>query len=270
MTRMPVYRKTSSFKTNCQLGQNFLIHEEILDRIVESCHLQEDDTVLEIGPGQGTLTEKIIPLVKTFFAVEKDRRLFEALESDSNLSNGKFILGDILNIDWDFLEGSAILVGNIPYNISTPIVEMIVENKHRFSSVFLTVQLEFAKRLLAPPGTKDYGSMSCFLQFHFNGRILFKIPRTAFRPNPKVTSCFIELCPRFDQGEDIDEHFLFHLIRRCFAQRRKKLINVLGPNKAQGQTLLEKIGLSLGIRPDQVSLDQYIQIARLLKKEKRN
>jgi len=267
MTPMPVHRKTSHFKTNPHLGQNFLIHQGILERIIESCHLNNDDTVLEIGPGQGTLSERIIPLVETFFAVEKDKRLWAALEENLNIPCGRFIRADILKINLDFLTKPTVLIGNIPYNISTPIIEKIVANKKKFRSIFLTTQLEFANRLLAKPGTKDYGAMSCFVQFHFSGQVLFKIPRTAFRPNPKVTSCFIELLPRSDQDKEIDESFLLKLIQRCFAQRRKKLANVLGIDKEKGETLLNALGLPPGVRPDQISLDQYIQISPLVRKE---
>ncbi len=265
---MPSKRQTSSFLTNRHLGQNFLVRQDILDRIVEHCNLSPDETVLEIGPGQGALTERLLPQVRALYAVEKDRRLVSYLSKALDFAEGRLICADILRTDFSFLQRPAVLVGNIPYNISSPIIEQLARHKGLFPKIFLTVQWEFAKRLFAKAGTKDYGTMSCFAQYHFTGRILFKIPASAFRPAPKIMSCFIALQPRPAAVPREEEAALFSLIRKCFAGRRKKVINVLGVSRENGERILRELNIKPDARPDQVSLDLYLKIFKRMKENR--
>ncbi len=182
--------KTSQ-RPNKSLGQNFLVDERIQQKIVNTCLLKVDDTVLEIGPGKGAITARILPLVKRLVVVEKDRQLVSFLKENFLEPQLEIVEGDFLKMDISSLGNNLIIVGNIPYYISTPIIEKILANKDKIQRAYLTVQLEFGQRLGAMPGNKDYGSLSCFVQYHADVKVLFKISPGSFHPQPKVHSCFV-------------------------------------------------------------------------------
>lgn len=175
------------------LGQNFLIDQRIRDKIIQSCQFKPTDTVLEIGPGKGVLSKSIVPLVRHLILVEKDRELFDYLKGEFTGQTVDLVRSDILKYPFPVLPQKILLVGNIPYNISTPILEYAILNRSKIKSFFMTVQFEFGQRLCAKPGTKDYGALTCFAQFYADARLLFKIKNTCFSPAPKVQSCFVRL-----------------------------------------------------------------------------
>ncbi|MFH1779036.1 MAG: 16S rRNA (adenine(1518)-N(6)/adenine(1519)-N(6))-dimethyltransferase RsmA, partial [Candidatus Omnitrophota bacterium] len=167
------------------LGQNFLVDQNIAKKIIQLCGFSGKDCVLEIGAGLGALTEQLLNLVKEVVAVERDRKLCAALgESLSGFDNVKIVCADFLKLDLrQMLEGGLRkikVIGNLPYYITTPIIEKLIEEKDRFDSIFITVQKEVAQRLCAKPGGKDYGSISCYLQFYMKPNILFHIGKRAF------------------------------------------------------------------------------------------
>ncbi|MBU0467472.1 MAG: ribosomal RNA small subunit methyltransferase A [Candidatus Omnitrophica bacterium] len=265
--------RTNSFIAKKRFGQNFLIDTNIQDKIVSSCNLNENDIVLEIGPGQGALTEKIANEVKSVIAVEKDRTLAKDLQEKYKGSNIRVICADFLKYSFDELEGNIKVIGNLPYNVATPIIERVLENRPIFNSVYITVQLEHAQRMAAKPNSKNYGSLSCFVQFYSNTNILFKISNTSFWPVPKVQSCFMALEILKDARYKVEnEALLFSIIRNAFSQRRKTIVNSLAGiiGKVNIIDLLEELNISSKLRAENITLKEYADIANRMTSEKIN
>lgn len=255
------------------LGQNFLVDQNIAKKIIQLCSFSEKDCVLEIGAGLGALTEQLVNLVKEVVAVERDRKLCAALgDYLSGYDNVKIVCADFLKSDLkQLLESNSRkikVIGNLPYYITTPIIEKLIEEKDRFDSIFITVQKEVAQRLCAKPGGKDYGSISCYLQFYMKLNILFHIGKRAFYPQPQVDSVFLKLdvlpnppvrvtdCDRF-----------FGIIRSAFGKRRKTILNSLLASKFMKldkpnlNAALKGIGINPNARPEQLSLEDFAKIA---------
>ncbi|MFC1621116.1 16S rRNA (adenine(1518)-N(6)/adenine(1519)-N(6))-dimethyltransferase RsmA [Candidatus Omnitrophota bacterium] len=252
-----------------RLGQNFLIDQNIQKKIIALAHIEKEDTVLEVGPGLGALTSGLCKAASKVIAIEKDKRLHEILLQSSSFENLELIQGDALK--HDFSKHSKIKVlGNLPYYISSPILVYLLKNRSVIDSIFITVQREFAERLVAKPGTRDYGSISCFTQFYAEPEILFKIKKTAFYPMPKVDSCFLKICVR-NQGLYLtDEEKLFKMIRSSFEKRRKTILNSLAASGDFGskQELLERLskaGISSNRRPETISLDEFVKLVAVTK-----
>jgi 16S rRNA (adenine1518-N6/adenine1519-N6)-dimethyltransferase len=211
----------------------------------------------------------IAPCVKRLICVETDRDLIEPLRvSFPNVSAGnpvEIVHADFLKWDMSHLPDGVKVIGNIPYYISTPIIEKLIEDRTRVSAAYLTVQLEFGQRLTARAGGKDYGSLSCFTQYYADIKMLFKIKNTCFKPAPKVDSCFLRLTMRSkEQGGVADEDFLFKLIQTAFQQRRKNIVNALkglvGKEKLEGA--LQVLGIDLNARPENLTLSNYIALCK--------
>ncbi|MFP4472756.1 MAG: 16S rRNA (adenine(1518)-N(6)/adenine(1519)-N(6))-dimethyltransferase RsmA [Candidatus Omnitrophota bacterium] len=245
------------------LGQNFLTSSALITRMLEAYALDENMTILEIGPGRGALTKHLIHSGAQVIAVEKDPDCVAVLQDAfSAAQNLTLIEHDFLSLDLDTLPAPDKIIGNIPYNISSPIIEKLIRSRSLCSESFLTVQYEFARRLIAKPGTKDYSALTCFLQYHADIELLFKVPRTAFHPQPRVNSAFIHIRFRPPALAAHDERLLFRLTRTAFQQRRKKIANALEQlfPKEESHELLEMCRLPAGLRPDQISLDDYVRM----------
>ena len=253
------------------LGQNFLVDRNIRNKIIASLDLRPDDIVLEIGSGKGELTKAIAGQVKKVYAIEIDKRLLETLTGAvSSINNVRIINEDILKFDFseffteNKIKGRLKVFGNIPYYISSPIIERLLDFHEKISSVFITVQKEFAKRVVAIPGNKDYGSFSCFVQYYALPRIIFDISRNCFKPSPKVDSSFLELkirkIPEFILK---DEKLFFKVIRSAFNQRRKVLTNslfgVVTPEALR--FFFQKSGLNPLVRPERLGLKDFALLA---------
>jgi 16S rRNA (adenine1518-N6/adenine1519-N6)-dimethyltransferase len=249
------------------LGQNFLINTHYISKILDSCRLQPADTVLEIGPGQGALTFELAKRVKQVIAVEVDRDLVQNLMRQPEGEKVDFIHQSILDYSFRALPPGTVVVSNLPYNIATPIIEKILTARPLFKAFYMTVQLEYGQRIVAAPGSKKYGSLSCFVQYHAATQLLFKIPPTAFRPVPKVCSCFLALDIKQQQESFVDEAFLFRLIQTAFQQRRKKLPNALSPitPKETIEDILSQLAIPLNSRAENLSLEQFINIVQEIK-----
>jgi 16S rRNA (adenine1518-N6/adenine1519-N6)-dimethyltransferase len=248
------------------LGQNFLTDIRIQKKIIQACDLKIEDTVVEIGPGSGVLTRLIAPKVKRLICVETDRDLIGPLR-DCFGNSVEVVHADFLKWDMGHLPSGVKVIGNIPYYISTPIVEKLIADRTKFSAAFLTVQLEFGQRLTAKSGGKDYGSLSCFVQYYADIKMLFKIKNTCFKPAPKVDSCFLRLMMRPYQQELVfDEEFLFKLIQMAFQQRRKNIVNSLKGlvAKEKLEESLKALGINLSARPENLTLSNYIALSKLL------
>ena len=260
-------------KPKKSLGQNFLFDKNIQRKIIDACSLSEEDIILEIGSGRGELTAGLAPLVKKVYALEIDPRLIFKLEQKLSIySNCRIIKSDILKFNINkFLQENETkqkikVIGNIPYYISSPIIEHLINYRNNISQAFMTVQKEFGRRVVALPGSKEYGSFSCFVQYYVRSKILFEIKRSCFRPAPKVDSCFLSLKFRDKPGVEVkDEELFFKLIRAAFNQRRKTLRNSLSGfiTQKELEEFLNSARIDKNVRPEDLSLEQF---AGLLKK----
>ncbi len=253
------------------LGQNFLIDQNIRNKIVAALDLKPDDVIVEIGSGKGELTQSIARLVNKVYAIEIDKRLLGALtETVSSFGNVRIINEDVLKFDLagliaeDRINGKMKIFGNIPYYISSPIIERLLNFREKISAIFITVQKEFAKRVVAFPGNKDYGSFSCFVQYYALPRIIFEISRNCFKPSPKVDSSFLELRIRDIPAVSVkDKELFFTIIRSSFNQRRKilgnSLFEVVTPEALQ--VFFQKSGLNPRARPETLGLKDFALLA---------
>ena len=258
-------------KPKKSLGQNFLNDGNARRRIVAACGFTPADTVLEIGPGRGAMTPMLAQEAGRVFCVEIDKRLIPDLESKlAGTGNTAVINADFLDYDIARLAGTAgqrlKVFGNIPYYITTPIIERLVEYRRSIDTAFLTVQKEFAKRICAAPGTKEYGSFSCYVQYYARARILFTISRNSFFPAPKVDSSFVRLEMREEPAVRVnDEEKLFAIIRAAFGQRRKTLKNALTrivPARQMEEFFCQR-RIDPRIRAEKLSLQDFAIIADL-------
>lgn len=245
-------------------GQNFLTDPRSRAKIIDACGLTTHETVIEIGPGQGAITRLIAPLVGRLIVVEKDRDLIAPLTTEFTGQPVTIVQGDFLAWDMGQIQGPVKVVGNIPYNISTPIIEKLIAHKQMIGMAFLTVQAEFGERLAALPGGKTYGALSCFAQYHADVKVLFKIKNTCFRPVPKVDSCCV--CLNFQRPKlynPQDESKLFAVIRTAFSQRRKTLMNALSPlvPKDVLADILAKVHVPASARPEELNLHNFVAIS---------
>jgi len=253
------------------LGQNFLIDKNIQKKIINACNLNSEDIVLEIGAGLGDLSAPLASAARRVYALEIDSRLYPQLEENlTYYENCQIIKSDILEFNLKkFLKEEKIkqkikVIGNIPYYISSLIIEHLIGYRDNISVVFLTVQKEFARRVVACPGSKTYGSFSCFVHYYAFGKILFEIKKNCFKPVPKVDSCFLSLEFRDQPAVKVtDEEKFFKLIRTAFNQRRKTLRNSL--DGVVETMVLEKFfdqsGIDINIRPEDLSLEQFAALA---------
>jgi 16S rRNA (adenine1518-N6/adenine1519-N6)-dimethyltransferase len=235
-------------------------------KIVQACDLTKEDVVVEIGPGQGVLSRLIAPLVKKLICVETDRDLIEPLKGQAS-STVEIVHADFLKWDMGQLPSGVKVIGNIPYYISSPIIEKIITDRSKISTAYLTVQLEFGQRLTAKAGGKEYGSLSCFAQFYADIKMLFKIKNTCFKPAPKVDSCFLRMMMKPQgQGAVSNEGFLFKLIQTAFQQRRKNIVNSLKglAGKEKLEHALKMQGISPNARAENLTLSNYIELSNHL------
>ena len=249
------------------LGQHFLIDPQVTEKIISACQLKPDDIVLEIGPGSGVLTRRIAPMAKRVIAIETDQRLCQKLQQETQDSNIEVIHADFLKYPFDLLPEKLKVIGNLPYYISSPIIERIINNRRQFESAFITVQLEFGERLCAKVHTKDYSALSCFVQYFADVKMFFKIKSAAFKPVPKVDSCFMRIIPheKFSIKAD-DENFLFKIIHQAFQQRRKMLPNTLSGliERERLYSILESLKIDPKLRPENLSVKDFVELANTI------
>ncbi len=264
-------------KPKKSLGQNFLVDKNIRLKIIEACGFSKEDIVLEIGPGSGEMTQEIAPKVKRVLAVEIDKNLCDALRRRFALGkNVTIVNGDILKTDLSPYFKRHIhrvkVFGNIPYYITTPILGRIFKYRKHIKTVFLTVQKEFAARLAAPAGSRVYGSLSCFVRYYSEPKVLFTVKNACFYPKPKVDSSFLrlELKEKLPAGRK-EEACFFAVVRAAFGQRRKKIKNSLTRllEKEEIETILKECGIQADTRAESLDLADYLAIASSIKKSKK-
>jgi 16S rRNA (adenine1518-N6/adenine1519-N6)-dimethyltransferase len=245
-----------------RLSQHFLYDPSILQRIADASGVGPDDTVVEIGPGPGSLTAVLAERAGKVVAIELDRALYEKLtEKFADADNVELVRGDALSYDYSGL-GPFKVVANIPYHITTPLIFKLMEHKGRLRSMTLTVQKEVARRIAASPGNKDYGVLSITVQYHARAEMRFVIPAGAFRPAPKVDSACIHI-EMYDSPpvRAEDEELFKNIVRAAFCQRRKTLHNSLKTIAPDMDEVLEAAGVSPGLRPERLSVGDFARIA---------
>jgi 16S rRNA (adenine1518-N6/adenine1519-N6)-dimethyltransferase len=247
-------------------GQHFLNAPQVIETIAAAIPVPTSEhVILEIGPGKGVLTEKLLPLYKEqFCAVEVDPELYDYLLHHIPALEGKLIQKNILDIDWaSFFGKPMIVVGNFPYNISSQIVFKIIENRHLVTSMVGMFQKEMAKRIVAPPGSKDYGIPSVLTAAYYNAEYLFDVEREHFNPPPNVTSGVIRLERNKVEKLDCDEKLFFRVVKSAFNQRRKMLRNSVS-DICPDKVLLEKNIFTK--RPEQLGVDEFLEITTMFER----
>ncbi len=222
------------YKAKKSLGQNFLIDKNYQQKIVAAVEATKmTEFILEIGPGQGAISQHLLKIASTYFAVEKDYELADRLKSELKKPHGA-VQGDFLQIDLDFLKESSnwTAVANLPYNVASQIFIRLLENRKYFSHLFLMFQKEMALRFVAAPGTKDYGLLTIWATIYTDSKILFHLPPTVFRPQPKVTSSFVHFIIK-DKALILPEEEVgfWPFVRQLFQHRRKTISSVLKDKK---------------------------------------
>lgn len=248
-------------KPRKSLGQNFLIDRNILNQIVGNLNLTSDDHVLEIGPGTGFLTELIQPLVQNLIAVEIDNNLVPHLMTRfAGACNFRLVHQDFLKVDLRKLAGEGCLriVGNIPYHITSPILFKVFANRQAVDDLTLLIQREVAKRVVAAPHCKEYGILSVFSQAYAEVKILMHVPRTVFRPRPKVDSSLVRWSLNEIRSARLKNESVFRdIVRKAFGQRRKMLRKSL-----RAQYSIDAVsGFDFRRRPEQLTVDEWIDLA---------
>ncbi len=273
--------KKYGFRMQKKYGQNFLIDANILCKIVEAAQITEEDCVLEIGPGIGTMTQYLAEAAGKVVAVEIDRALIPILEETlSAYRNVTILCEDILKVDLPALarengDRPIKVVANLPYYITTPIIMALFESRMPLASITVMVQSEVAERMQTGPGTKDYGALSLAVQYYARPEIVAKVPASCFLPRPNVDSTVVRLTRYEKPPVDVsDEAFLFAVIRASFNQRRKTLANGLanagglGVSRGQVEEVLEKMGLSKTVRGETLTLKQFSELSNELSEGK--
>lgn len=250
--------KKYDFKFKKSFGQNFLIDNNILNRILDGARIDEETAVIEIGPGIGSLTEALAKKAKKVISFEIDKRLLPILEETLfDYDNVQIINEDILKVDVDEVIkeqlvdcNKIMVVANLPYYITTPILTHLLENTTLIDGYVVMMQKEVANRLNAKVGTKDYNSLTVLLNYYTNVEYLFTVPKKVFVPAPNVESAVVRIMTKDNKEIDIDEDKFFKFVRKCFAQRRKTLMNNLiafiGKDKKE---ILTTTCLEVGIDP---------------------
>lgn len=270
--------KRHNFSIQKKYGQNFLIDEHVLNKIIAAAELNKDDYVIEIGPGIGTMTERMAPECKHVTAIEIDKELIPILsETLSRFDNVDIINEDVLKVDLKKLIAErndnkpVKVVANLPYYITTPIIMSLLENNIPIDTITVMVQKEVADRMMVGPGTKDYGALSLAVQYYAKPYIVANVPMNCFIPRPNVASAVIRLtCHKKPPVTVKDEKLMFKLIRASFNQRRKTLINgvsnfsELSFTKEQVAEALNSIGLNENIRGEALDLEKFARLSDAL------
>lgn len=260
-------------KANKNLGQNFLINEQIIDDIVKVANVNEDDLIIEIGPGLGSLTSKLADNAKKVVAIELDQNMIEILKERFSLyKNVEIIHGDIMKVDLKEIIGeekNIKIVANLPYYITTPIVMKLLEENLKMKSITVMVQKEVGERFCAIPGGKEYGAITVSINYYSDSKIVLDVPKDNFNPIPEVDSCVVQLKLKKNHIELKDKKLFFRLIKIAFSQRRKNIGNSLtgiGMTKQEVKEMLEALSLDINLRAENLSINQYAQIANYIAK----
>lgn len=270
--KMQATLDTNNFHFKKNFGQNFIIDENLINSIITKAEIDKDTLVIEIGPGAGSLTEKLAGSAKQVLCYEIDKDLEPILKQNIKNSNVEIIFGDFLkcNVLPDiekYKYDKLYVVANLPYYITTPIIMKLIEDRIPVTKIVVMVQKEVGNRFKAEPNSKDYGSLSIFLQYYFNVRKLIDVSRNVFIPKPNVDSIVVEFSKKEKKYEVKDESIFFALVKDSFTQKRKTLRNNLKDYDLEKiEEVLSKYNFTLTVRAEQLSIDIFVEIANALSK----
>lgn len=265
----------NSFRFSKSLGQNFLIDENVLDAIISGAGIDKSSCVLEVGPGFGTLTQKLCMNAKKVVSVEIDETVIPILKDNlKDFDNLVIVNNDILKTDISALikeqfgNNSVNVCANLPYYITTPVITALLKPDLPICDITVMVQKEVAERLAAKPGSKAYGAISVMVGYYAEPELLVTVPPSAFIPQPKVSSAVIRLKKRETPPVEVkSEEIYFKVVKSAFAQRRKTLLNsvansnILNITKAEAEEIFEKLGIDARRRGETLSMEEFAKIA---------
>ena len=275
--------KKYGIHANKSLGQNFLINEEVINQIIEKAEIDEKDLIIEIGPGLGTLTSRLLEKAGKVICVELDDRMITILNDRFKLYNNfELIHDDILKVNLNkiinenLFENNNIkkikIVANLPYYITTPIIMKLLEEKLNITSITVMIQKEVADRLIAVPGEKNAGAITYSVYYYAEAEKVLDVENNSFIPEPSVTSTVIKLNIRKEPVIQIkDEKLMFRIIKQAFMQRRKTLVNALSnmdifKSKEEIIRMLEDLNINTKVRGEALTIEQYAQITNYVEK----
>ena len=267
-------------RANKKLGQNFLINDKVVEEIIKSSEIKENDLIIEIGPGLGTLTKELLERAGKVICIELDTNMITILKDRFKLYNNFEIMNqDVLKVDLKNLikqekQNEKIhqvkVVANLPYYITTPIIMKLLEEKLDLETITVMVQKEVADRLTAIPGEKDTGAITYSVNYYAETKQIIEVEKQSFIPEPEVTSEVIQLKIRKQPKVQIaNEKLMFNIIKNAFTQRRKTLLNALTntnifQNKEHGLEILKELNLKENIRAEELTLEQFAKITEKL------
>lgn len=259
-------------KARKRFGQNFLIDQQVIDQIVAAINPSSNDNLIEIGPGMAAITEHLVKLCPSMTLIELDRDLIEFLKRKLiDYPSVSIINGDALKTNFgEFYQGEKLrLVGNLPYNISTPLLFHLMDTKEYIRDMHFMLQREVVDRLSASPGEKSYGRLSVMIQYHCRVMPLIPVPPSSFNPAPKVQSAVVRLTP-YDEPPHKAENpeLLSKIVSLCFQQRRKTLKNCL--NSYAQYILSDTSTVDLTKRPEQLSLAEFVDLSNCINRHMDN
>ena len=265
--------KNNNFKTKKALGQCFLTDERICAKIADLADIKENDVVLEVGPGLGAITKYLIKKAKKIYAFEIDNEAIPILEKNTNFSDILTIYNeDILKADLSFLdniEEEVILVSNLPYYITSPIISLFLYNVKKVKRMVLMVQKDVGDRLSAKVSTKDYNSFTIIVNYFSKVTKLLNVSRGSFTPSPNVDSVVIEIDKIERDIKPLDEELFFKIVNQSFKERRKTILNNLQSlyTKEKTTLILEKAMIDPSRRAETLSIDEFINLSNVIKNE---
>ena len=249
-----------------RFGQHFLQDKTIIEKMIRSIHPMRSDNLLEIGPGLGALTFVLLPFLDKLDVVEFDRDLIPTLEQKSQgMGQLRIHQADALSFNFAALNEashSLRVVGNLPYNISTPLLFHLLTQLHAIKDMHFMLQKEVVDRIAAVPGSRVYGRLSVMIQYHCDAQILFEVPPQAFHPIPRVMSAVLRLLPREPQVVAKDLTLFAEVVRLAFNQRRKMLQNSLAP--LCSLQAIQALDINPQARPEQIAVDAFVRISNSL------
>ena len=268
--------KKYKIKANKSLGQNFLISEQVVNKIVECSSITKEDLVIEIGPGLGTLTKELLEKAGKVICIELDKKMIKILQDRFSLyENFEIIHADVLNVRLNKIikdekeeKGfkSAKIVANLPYYITTPIIMKLLEDRLDLESITVMIQKEVADRLIAIPGQKETGAITYSVYYYATAEGILEVPNDSFIPEPEVTSKVIKLTLRKEPPVEVKSRgVMFKIIKSAFMQRRKTLLNALTNTKVfmskdEGLKILKELNLDENVRAENLTLENFAQI----------
>lgn len=246
-----------------RFGQNFLIDQQVIAHIIDAIYPQKNDRIIEIGPGLGALTRPLLQVVDHLDVVELDRDIVDKLDKEFPKEKLTIHSADALKFDFSVLGSGLRIIGNLPYNISTPLLFHLSQFSEQILDMHFMLQKEVVERMVGMPSTSDYGRLSIMLQYRFDMEYVFSVPAESFRPVPKVESAIVRMIPRHKASMNAKDEALFsQIVSAAFSQRRKTLRNTLNHHLKPDD--FASLDIDPGLRAENLSVAQFVAITNYL------